>query len=232
MRTLPVFLAVFVLLGFAGCKKEFPAKPVIILQYDVNGNSFSRSETVSSNKTLFTSASANWSAMTSADSIIMIYSSTILNGSSTPVATFTLYKAYSKIDLDNVNGGTAYIPKTDALFYEAFKTGNTKVRWLGQAQNEPAGFSFALSTNDGAYTSSPANTTSNYPETETEYKIVSSTSDIDWLVLQLNNNDLPSTGARKVMVNIEYKCKLFNVNNQSEEVLTNGIFQSYFIDRN
>lgn len=236
MKIQSLFFVATILLTVSACSKavHFP-EPVIILEYTTDSSSFSRTETVTSNRTLLTAAGVNWGPAQSADSIILSYGSSVFNGSNNvPNASITITKAYSKNDLEayTVDGFLRYRPKTDELFNDAFKTGKLKVSWYNGPDYDFTGAAFFLSTGPTGYTSSPSQPILNAPDTINDISITNATRDINWLTAYSNIPNMVDYSSRNIMVTFNYKCRVYNTEDQSVEKIVTGKFQSYYVDRN
>lgn len=231
-----ILISLFALINFTACKdREEYMDAVTKIQYQSNIGSYSNYYIPNTKKgTTELIAAHSFSYQISSDSVCIGYRSYIADAMGS-LATLTLFKKYSKNDLDSSE--SRWIPKTDALFYDVFKTGKLKIKWYSNSDPQYEGADIDLTKNSERYIyqNSPLSGLNipipSYQDPANEFEIVNINTSREWFTFAYR--DVPaSEQARKVMVEIKFKCKLYKVTSPHDEALiTEGTFQSYFADR-
>ncbi|MBL0308177.1 MAG: hypothetical protein IPP77_00295 [Bacteroidetes bacterium] len=237
MRTL-LSLLLFSTVGFSfeSCGKNdtYPS-PEIMLEYTSNSIAYSNSwlytlrnedNILSNNAGIECSNSSS-----SPDSILICYHSTLKDSNNYPTMIVRICKSFAKNNLVSING--CYYPKNAEDFFSVFEDNPLPIINFDSVNYRAEGVSLVLMP-ELLKSYSFANYTSVPPSLDTFNNIVitNSASNINWLPYSLNTNNL-NEFAWKILVTINFRCKLYNFYAPHDSLLlNNGIFQGVFVDRN
>lgn len=232
MRKFCIYLLSAFLFLLVGCgKKTILQNPVFLLQYNIDTSSYSgyaEYKSSGSNFQLRPVPSVVFSNNPAADSVNFLFQSQLQDVSGSPVAMFVVSKRFAKSQCDSTV--LNWTLKSDYDFYSIFKTGEIKMRYSdGTGLRDGLNLSLTTSTADYHLPLSLAaynDTTYRFEISEIAY--YATDNDIDWN--KLISDNIVELGSRRIMVKFNFRCKLYDVSNDST-LVTNGVFQSVFTDR-
>ncbi len=232
-RKTQIALFACMVVALSACKKEVIPQPDFILQYDSPAGSYNavsqyRWETTQ-NYQLLPFTAISYIGASSADSILIRFTSTIQDRGGHPGLEVSFSKLFSRNQLDSLSG--RYIIKNEADFYNVFKTGSIAAAEQVSGVNRE-GLEIRLQDlKTYVLGGNVSATLPAYSDTANLSEVSTSEKNIDFAALA-KLGIVTENPVRLIMVDVKFKCKLFNKDLAGDSlILTNGRFQGFFQDR-
>ena len=219
-------VAIFLFL-VEGCKKKTTwPEPDFILSYQTSQGTYNQISQYRWGKNedhqLIPEANVSWTNTPNRDSFLLDYTSYLKDKSGRPIIGIVIRKNFLSNQLDFPQSGPPVVKNSDD-FYNIFKTGKVSISANGQ---EGLNCTLHDSTLYLLQAFGPA-----YLDTANYFEITTANQDVDFSSLHVQNI-ISTNSYRALMVTINFKCKLFNSSLPTDSlILSNGVFQGYFIDR-
>lgn len=223
-------------LALEACKKDviFP-EPDLLLIYTLDTVVYSEKSEYRFNKSEnYQLTPANTvTQVQGIDSVLMRYASALIDKDGRPTIQVIFSKRFHRNQLDSLAGGK-FIPKNNEDFYSTFKTGNAQIVSYDSTYLIKEGIDFTYQSTTDYYTFHSSGSfipPVSAQDTSNLFDVEKVNSDVDFGEL-VRLGVIPYNTFRGVMVTVNFKCRLYATNPpNSPLVLTNGTFQSVFIDR-
>ncbi len=223
-------------LGLESCKKDvILPEPDLVLSYTTNGGTYYEHSNYRFNKneSYQLTPATTVTQVQSIDSVLMKYSSALIDKDGRPTIQVTFSKKFHRNQLDSLAGGKL-IPKSSEDFYSLFNTGNAHIVSYDTSYLVKEGIDFTYQSATEYYTFHSSG--SFVPpiaalDISNSFKIEKVNSQVDFGEL-VRLGIIPYNTFRGIMVTVSFNCKLYSTNPPNTPLMiSNGTFQSVFIDR-